>query len=120
MIFDQFEEYFFYHPPGPPSDLFESEFARAVNRDDVDANFLIALREDSLHKLDRFRTRIRDLLGNSLRLEQLDRESAERAIKKAFGALQREILHPLFNRRELGKGSSQPDQGGVAGTRLLF
>ncbi len=82
VIFDQFEEYFFYHPVGSSlSDTFESEFARAVNRDEATANFLIALREDSLHKLDRFRARIRDLLGNSLRLEQLDRKSAERAIR---------------------------------------
>ena len=81
VIFDQFEEYFFYHPCGPVSDIFETEFARAINREEVEVNFLVALREDSLHKLDRFRARIRNLLGNTLRLEQLERESAERAIK---------------------------------------
>jgi WD40 repeat protein len=80
VIFDQFEEYFFYHPGGPLSDAFEGELARAINRDEVDVNFLIALREDSVHKLDRFRARIPNLLGNSLRLEQLDKKSAERAI----------------------------------------
>ena len=31
LIFDQFEEYFLYHPPSPSAEVFESAFARAVN-----------------------------------------------------------------------------------------
>ena len=79
LILDQFEEYFLYHPNATP---FDEQFARAVNRDDVNANFLIALREDALAQLDRFETRIPNLMSNGLRLEYLDRAGAERAIRK--------------------------------------
>ena len=47
------------------------ELAAAINRRDVGARFLIALREDGLAKLDRFRKRIPNLLGNTLRLQRL-------------------------------------------------
>jgi len=80
LIFDQFEEYFLYHPPGPSADAFEAEFARAVNRRNVEVNFLLSLREDGLSKLDRFQGRLPKLLNNMLRLEHLDRGSAKEAI----------------------------------------
>src|SRR4029450_13849846 len=69
IILDQFEEYFLYHPMGESDNHFDEEFACSINRGDVDANFLIALREDGLAKLDRFEMRIPNLLGNMLRLE---------------------------------------------------
>jgi WD40 repeat protein len=80
LIFDQFEEYFLYHPFTDDTDAFEAEFARAVNRRDVDVNFLLSLREDGLSKLDRFQGRIPTLLSNMLRLEHLDRAAAKDAI----------------------------------------
>jgi WD40 repeat protein len=80
FIFDQFEEYFLYNPQSANAAGFEAEFARAVNRRDVNANFLVSMREDGLSKLDRFQGRIPALLNNMLRLEHLDRESAEKAI----------------------------------------
>lgn len=100
FIFDQFEEYFQYHaaPPGdgrPPSaqaEHFDLELARAVNRRDVKAHFLLSLREDSLSKLDRLSGRIPNLLGNTLRLEHLNRESAEEAIRGPLGKFN--DLHP--------------------------
>jgi len=82
IIFDQFEEYFLYHPPSPNADAFEAAFARAINRRDVRVNFLLSLREDGLSKLDRFQGRIPTLLNNLLRLEHLDRNAAEEAITK--------------------------------------
>ncbi len=82
FLLDQFEEYFLYHPTDPGQDGFEAEFARAVNRRDVDANFLIALREDGLSKLDRFQGRIPNLLANRLRLDHLRQSDAENAIRK--------------------------------------
>ena len=82
IVLDQFEEYFANHPAtengGSP---FEAELARAVNRRDVEASFLMSLREDSLASLDRFRKRIPRLLGNTLRLSHLSREDAEQAIR---------------------------------------
>lgn len=80
LIFDQFEEYFLYHPPSPAAEAFESSFARAVNRRGIQVNFFLSLREDGLSKLDRFKSRIPALMNNMLRLEHLDREAAKLAI----------------------------------------
>lgn len=82
VLLDQFEEYFLYHPKSADPESFEAQFARAVNRDDVDVGFLIALREDGLAKLDRFQERIPNLLSNRLRLKHLDVAGAEAAIRE--------------------------------------
>src|ERR1022692_4350848 len=81
VILDQFEDYFLYHPPAADGG-FDAELATAVNRQDVPAGFLLSIREDALSLLDRFDKRIPNLLGNYLRLEHLDREAAERAIRE--------------------------------------
>ena len=44
------------------------------------ASFLLSIREDALAKLDRFKGRIPNVLGNYLRLDHLDRDSAREAI----------------------------------------
>ncbi|HSM71566.1 MAG TPA: serine/threonine-protein kinase [Anaerolineales bacterium] len=80
VILDQFEEYFLYHPEKDNS--FDVEFARSVNRKDIDVNFLAAMREDTLSRLDRFRARIPNMLGNVLRLRHLDAASAREAMRK--------------------------------------
>jgi FtsH-binding integral membrane protein len=82
IILDQFEEYFLYHPEAEKNSLFDVEFARAVNREDIDGNFLAAMREDSLSRLDRFRARIPNMLSNALRLRHLDASSARDAMRK--------------------------------------
>ena len=89
VLFDQFEEYFLYHPKSPDPRSFEAQFARAVNRDDVDVGFLIALREDGLSKLDRFQERIPNLMSNRLRLEHLDPAGAADAIRKPLAVWNR-------------------------------
>jgi hypothetical protein len=81
VIFDQFEEYFLYAPQMEAQDGFEAQFSRAVNREDVRANFLLSMREDSLSKLDRFKGRIRNVLGNTLRICHLDPLAAEESIR---------------------------------------
>lgn len=91
LIFDQFEEYFLYHPPSPSADAFESSFARAVNRRGTQINFFLSLREDGLSKLDRFQGRIPTLLNNMLRLSHLDRNSAREAIIKPLEQYNREL-----------------------------
>jgi WD40 repeat protein len=82
VIFDQFEEFFLYHEPSQLTEIFDAEFARTVNRQDVHVNFLLSMRDDGLSKLDRFSGRIPRLMGNMLRLENLDRAAAEDAIRK--------------------------------------
>jgi hypothetical protein len=81
LIFDQFEEYFLYHP-AHSSDQFEDEFARSVNRSEGNVNFLIALREESLSQLDRFQGRIGNLMDNLVGLQHLNRTQAIDAITK--------------------------------------
>ncbi|MBD0371838.1 MAG: WD40 repeat domain-containing protein [Pyrinomonadaceae bacterium] len=82
FIFDQFEEFFLYHEHSSSAEGFDAEWARSVNRQDVDANFLLSLREDSLSRLDRFRGRVPKLMGNMLRLKHLDEEAGRTAIRK--------------------------------------
>ena len=80
IILDQFEEYFLYHAKSTDPTSFEAQFARAVNRENVNAGFLIAMRDDSLSKLDRFQERIHNLLSNRIRLNHLDATGATQAI----------------------------------------
>ena len=97
IVFDQFEEYFLYHPGDTGETSFAAEFARAVNRRDLRASFLISMREDSIAKLDFFKGRIPNLFDNYLRIDRLDREKGREA-----------IVRPIeqFNRLEAGPGAS--------------
>jgi WD40 repeat protein len=80
VILDQLEEYFLYHGGGDGPGSFAAEFADAVNSPDLRVGFLLAIREDSLAKLDVFKRRIPGVLGNYLRLEHLDPVAARAAI----------------------------------------
>jgi WD40 repeat protein len=82
IILDQFEEYFLYHPISQNNNNFDVEFSLAVNRHEVNANFILSMREDGLSKLDRFQGRIPTLLNNMLRVEHLDHSGANDAIRK--------------------------------------
>jgi WD40 repeat protein len=80
VILDQVEEYFLYHGDDDAPGTFAAEFADAVNSPDLRVGFLLAIREDSLAKLDVFKRRIPGVLGNYLRLEHLDPVAARAAI----------------------------------------
>lgn len=82
IILDQFEEFFLYHGQEEGEGTFAFEFARAVNRPDLHANFLLSIREDSLARIDYFKGRINNLFDNYLRIEHLSREAAREAIKE--------------------------------------
>jgi hypothetical protein len=79
VVLDQFEEYFVYHPEDD-DDAFSSELPRAVARDDLPASFLIAIREDALGRLERFKGRVPGLFDTYLRLNRLGRDAAREAI----------------------------------------
>jgi len=82
VILDQFEAYFLYHSREPTPERFADELARCINRADLPANFLIAIREDAYAGLgDLFKGRIANVYGNYLHIEYLDRASAEKAIR---------------------------------------
>ncbi len=79
VLLDQVEEYFLYHGGNGPGS-FGVEFPRVVAEPGLRVNFLLAVREDAIAQLDGFKARLPNVLGNYLRLEHLDRESARAAI----------------------------------------
>lgn len=91
VILDQFEEYALYHPDGDP---FEEQFPRTIVPEDLSVSFLISLREDSLAKLDRFKGRIPTLWNSYRRVDPLDREAAEDAVRLPL---------QQYNRRNKGR-----------------
>jgi hypothetical protein len=80
VILDQFEEYFLYHPDEDGPGTFAVEFPRAVNRSELPVSFLVAIREDALAKLDRFKGSIANLFENYVRIRHLHASQAEAAV----------------------------------------
>ena len=98
LILDQFEEYLLYHEEEGGEGTLARELPAALARRGLRASFLISIREDALARLDRFKTSIPNLLDNYLRVEHLDREAAEDAIRK-----------PLVRWHELGGNAVEPE-----------
>jgi WD40 repeat protein len=98
LILDQFEEYFLYHPEEMGLGTFAGEFARAVNRRGLRANFLVSVRDDAYTQLDRFEDEIPNIFGNNIRIEHLGRDAAEDAIRG-----------PVARYAELGGSGAGPD-----------
>src|SRR5439155_7909522 len=80
VILDQFEEYLLYHGAEEGSGTFAAELPEALDSTDLRVNFLLSIREDALAKLDVFKGRVPNVLGNYLRLDHLDRSAARTAI----------------------------------------
>jgi len=80
IILDQFEDYFLYHRGDDGDGTFPVELARAVNRADLPAGFLISIRDDAVARLIPLRERIPRLFDNFQHLEHLDLEAARDAI----------------------------------------
>jgi WD40 repeat protein len=89
IILDQFEEYFLYHADDQGAGSFAAEFVDAVNRTGVRASFLVAIREDALARLDRFKGRLPSLFDNYLRTRHLDVDAARAAIERPLEAYNR-------------------------------
>jgi WD40 repeat protein len=130
VILDQFEEYFLYHSKSTDPRSFEAQFARAVNREDVDIGFLIALRDDGLSKLDRFQERIPNLLSNRLRLRHLDAPGAAAAIRRPLDVwndkhaadgppmhIEDDLVNELIQQVQIGQVSTE--RHGGSGTSQL-
>jgi hypothetical protein len=79
IILDQFEEYFLYRGEGA-EDTFAAQIPHIVLSADIPVNVLIAIREDKLARLDRFKTRLPNIFDNCIPIRHLDRDSARRAI----------------------------------------
>ena len=80
LIFDQFEEFFLYHPD--PQDPLIAALGEAITDRSIRARFLISVREDALARLDLFADRIHHLYEIRLRLDHLDRRAGADAIRK--------------------------------------
>ena len=80
IVMDQFEDYLAAHPPDS-GDQLDAELPGLVADRDVPVRFLIALRDDALAGLDRFKGRIPDLFDNYLRLDRLGEHAAREAIE---------------------------------------
>jgi WD40 repeat protein len=119
LILDQAEEYFLYHGAEDP---FAAELA-AIVTEPVRVNVLLSVRDDALAKLDRFKARIPQILGNYLRLDRLDRAAGEAAIVRpverfvALGGAPVEVEPALVGAvlDQVEAGRIQDGLGGVGG-----
>lgn len=82
LILDQFEEYLLYHEREGGEGPLASELPLVLSRPDVRANVVVAIREDAVARLDAFKGRIPNLMGNRLRLQHLDGRAARAAIEE--------------------------------------
>ncbi|ACK64655.1 WD-40 repeat protein [Rippkaea orientalis PCC 8801] len=82
IILDQFEEYFLYHGYEKGEKTFADQFSQAVNQTGLPVNFIIAIRENALAKLDFFKGSIPHLFTNYLRIPYLDEQAAVDAIRQ--------------------------------------
>jgi WD40 repeat protein len=93
VILDQFEEYLLATPSEARPGRFADELAACLNRTDLQANFLIAVREDAYSGIgDLFKHRVENVYGNYLHLADLDRTSAREAIMRPIERVNE--LHP--------------------------
>lgn len=96
IIFDQFEDYFLYHPTEDGPGTFVEEFPRVVTDVDARVNFVVSIREDAVAKLDRFEGRIPTLFDNYIRIDHLDRAAARDAIVKPIEQYNKAIGDPAL------------------------
>jgi WD40 repeat protein len=80
IILDQFEELTLYPRGQLKAGAFDEVFPVLVNDRSLPVSFLVAIREDALAQLDRFRAGIPMLLDSRLRVNPLSGESARAAI----------------------------------------
>jgi hypothetical protein len=93
VVLDQFEEYFLYHRDEDGPGTLATELPPAIDRPDLPVSFLVAIREDALARLDRFKGRIPNLFENYVRIRHLSASQAEAA-----------ILEPLRRLNQLSPG----------------
>lgn len=112
FIFDQFEEYFNYLPNRP----FDELLAAAIEDTDLRSHFLIAIREDRLPALDRFKPLLRrNIFENLVRIDHLDLTAARDAITKPLDEYNRTASSSVAIEPELVAAvlSAVSDKGGA-------
>ena len=101
VLLDGLEEEFLYHGDEAGPGSFLDEFSEAATRVGLRASFLLAVREDALAKLDRFKSRVPNVFGNYLRLEHLDRAAGRDAILGPIGRHNESAAAPVAIEPEL-------------------
>jgi WD40 repeat protein len=81
LLLDQFGDHLRNPSTRTEPGSFDFEFARVVSTRGLSVNFLIAIRDDLLANLDRYRSTIPGLYDNLIRLEALTRTQATQAIQ---------------------------------------
>ena len=90
VILDQFEEYFNYHANGEVGVSFADQLAACINRPDLRANFLIAIREDAYSRIgDLLKSRVPSVYSNYVHLDYLDRQALHDSITKSIAEFDR-------------------------------
>lgn len=80
LVLDQTEEYFLYHEQEEGAGTLAGELPELVTRPGLRVSVLLAIRDDALARLDRFKGRIPNLFANYLRLDHLDKRAGRAAI----------------------------------------
>ena len=80
IILDQFEEYFQYRDKQDVEESFASELAVVLKRCDLPVHFLISMRDDTLYKLDYFKSKVPNPFENRLVVKHLDVAAAREAM----------------------------------------
>jgi WD40 repeat protein len=127
VILDQFEEYFLYRARYAAEQTFADQLARCINRPDLRANFLIAVREDAYSSVgDALKGRVANVYANYLHLEYLDEHAARDAIVRPIERFNE--VHPddapwtiepelvaavLVDARHQGMGEAGPEATGI-------
>jgi CHASE2 domain-containing sensor protein len=94
VVLDEFEEYLAAEQPAG-GDRFGEELPRLVADREVPIRFMVALRDDALAGLDRFKGRIPELFDNYLRLDRLHLESAREAIEGPIARYNATAAEPM-------------------------
>ena len=80
LVLDQTEEYFLYHEQEEGQGTLVGELPELVTRPGLRVSVLLAIRDDALARLDRFKGHIPNLFANYLRLDHLDKRAGRAAI----------------------------------------
>ena len=105
LVLDQAEEYFLYHEFEEGPETFAGELPELVTQPGLRVSTLLAIRDDALSQLDRFKGRIPNLFSNYLRLDHLDRRAGRAAV---LGPVEQyNALVPAGQRASIRQSSSK-------------
>ena len=112
ILLDQFGEHL--RHAGTRFESFDVEFAKAVSTRGLPVNFLVAIRDELLADLDRYRSTIPGLYNNLIRLEPVTRTQASQTIQAPVQqrderiVIEPELVEAVLNDVRIGSGGDFP------------